>query len=35
MHLAADLSGLREVRVSPWLVKGMDSGPCTILGVLE
>ena len=34
MHLAADLSGLREVRVSPWLVKGMDSGPCTILGVL-
>jgi hypothetical protein len=26
---------LREVRVSPWLVKGMDSGPCTILGVLD
>ena len=26
---------LREVRVNPWLVEGMDSGPCTIIGVRE
>lgn len=35
MNLAYDLTGLREVRVNPWLVNGMDSGPCTINGVLE
>ena len=29
-----DLSGLREVRVGPWLVCGMDSGPCSIVGQL-
>ena len=33
MKLDEDLEGLSEVRVSPWLVLGMDSGPCTILGV--
>ena len=33
MKLDRDLRGLSEVRVSPWLVLGMDSGPCTIVGV--
>ena len=35
MKLDEDLTGLREVRVGPWLVRGMDSGPCSIVGVLE
>jgi arylformamidase len=35
MDLAPDLAGLREVRVSPWLVTGMDSGPCSIVGVIH
>ena len=34
MNLDHDLTGLREVRVSPWLVTGMDSAPCSIVGVL-
>ena len=33
MDLDKDLTGLLEVRVSPWLVRGMDSAPCTIVGV--
>jgi arylformamidase len=35
MDLDKDLAGLREVRVNPWLVKGMDSGPCTVVGVVD
>ena len=35
MDLHADLSQLREVRVNPWLVAEMDSGPCTVVGVVE
>ncbi len=35
MNLDQDLTGLREVRVNPWLVQGMDSAPCTVVGVLE
>jgi kynurenine formamidase len=35
MNLEADLTGLREVRVNPWLVSGMDSGPCSIVGVID
>ncbi|MBN2581139.1 MAG: cyclase family protein [Pirellulales bacterium] len=35
MNLDQDLSRLIEVRINPWLVEGMDSGPCTIVGVLE
>jgi arylformamidase len=35
MQLDTDLKGLREVRVNPWLVKDMDSGPCTIIGVFD
>jgi kynurenine formamidase len=35
MNLDQDLSALCEVRVNPWLVRGMDSGPCTIVGVLK
>jgi kynurenine formamidase len=34
MRLDADLGGLREVRLWPWLVRGMDSGPCAVVGVL-
>jgi kynurenine formamidase len=33
MNLEGDLHGLREVRVNPWRVAGMDSGPCSIIGV--
>lgn len=29
------LDGLVEVRVNPWLVEGMDSGPATVVGVIE
>jgi kynurenine formamidase len=35
MNLERELGGLLEIRVNPWLVKGMDSGPCSIVGVLE
>lgn len=35
MNLDQDLTGLREVRVSPWLVEGMDSGPCSIVAELD
>jgi arylformamidase len=35
MRLDGDLTGFREVRINPWLVKSMDSGPCTIVGVLN
>lgn len=34
MDLDHDLAGLVEVRIQPWLVAGMDSGPCSIVGVL-
>jgi kynurenine formamidase len=34
MNLEQDLTGLREVRLNPWLVNGMDSGPCSVAGVL-
>jgi len=34
MNLDQDLTALVEVRVNPWLVQGMDSGPCSIVGVL-
>jgi arylformamidase len=32
MHLEGDLEALREVSVWPWLVRGMDSGPCAVVG---
>jgi arylformamidase len=32
MNLEQDLAGLRQVRVCPWLVRGMDSGPCSAIG---
>jgi len=35
MDLEHDFAGLCEVRLSPWLVRGMDSGPCTVVGVLR
>lgn len=35
MKLDMDLGGLREVRLSPWLVTGMDSGPCSVVGMIE
>jgi len=34
MNLGQDLNQLIEVRVNPWLVQGMDSGPCSVVGVL-
>jgi hypothetical protein len=34
MNLEQDLSRLREVRMNPWIVQGMDSGPCSIVGIL-
>ena len=34
MNLDQDLTELVEVRLNPWLVQGMDSGPCSIVGVL-
>lgn len=34
MHLDQDLCGLTEVRLCPWLVRGMDSGPCSVVGVI-
>ncbi len=34
MNLDQNLDNLIEVRVNPWLVQGMDSGPCSIVGVL-
>lgn len=33
LDLEKDLTGLREVRVNPWMVEGMDSSPCTVVGV--
>jgi len=33
MDLDHDLAALREVRLGPWLVRGMDSGPCSVVGV--
>jgi arylformamidase len=33
MDLNHDLNGLDEVRLCPWLVQGMDSSPCNIVGV--
>lgn len=35
VKLDDDLTGLHEVRINPWLVCGMDSGPCTIVGLLD
>lgn len=35
MDLEHDLTGLHEVRMAPWLVRGMDSGPCSVVGVLD
>lgn len=34
LNLDQSLHDLREVRVSPWLVRGMDSGPCSVVGCL-
>ncbi len=35
MDLEKDLSRLREVRLNPWLVAGMDSGPCSAVGIVD
>ncbi|MHB1456109.1 MAG: cyclase family protein [Armatimonadota bacterium] len=32
MKLDDDLGNLIEVQISPWLVTGMDSGPCSVVG---
>ena len=33
MNLDHDFAGISEVRLSPWLARGMDSGPCSVVGV--
>jgi len=35
MNLEPDLVGLSEIRVNPWLVEGLDSSPCSIIGLRE
>lgn len=35
MRLDDDLSNLAEVRINPWLVTGMDSGPCSVVGIVR
>ena len=35
MDLDKDLSNLKEIRLNPWLVRKMDSGPCSVIGVSE
>ena len=35
MNLSADLRNLKEVWVAPMLVEGVDSAPCTVMGVLD
>lgn len=32
MNLAPDLTGLYAIRICPWLVTDMDSGPCSVIG---
>jgi len=35
MHVGADLSKLEEVWVVPLMLQGIDSAPCTVMGVFE
>jgi kynurenine formamidase len=35
MNLSFDFSHLGELWVMPWLVEGIDSAPCTVVGLLE
>lgn len=35
MNLSFDLSPLRELWIMPWLVEGIDSGPCTVVGLFD
>lgn len=32
MNLEHDLSGLTEVRLCPWMIIGVDSSPCSVIG---
>ncbi len=34
MNLDQNLNNLKEVRVNPWMVSGMNSGPCSVIGVM-
>lgn len=34
MRIPPEVKKLKEVRVNPWLVKDMDSAPCTVVGVV-
>ena len=34
MDLEGDLSFMKQVWVAPWLIKGVDSAPCTVLGLV-
>jgi kynurenine formamidase len=33
MRLEPHLTGVHEIRLAPWLVCGMDSSPCSVIGV--
>jgi len=35
MNLAGKLDNLKEVHVFPLFIKGLDSSPCTVLGILK
>ena len=35
LDLKYDLSKLKQVIALPWFIEGVDSAPCTILGIIE
>ena len=35
MDLEINLDHLRQVRLVPWLIEGIDSSPCTVLGIFD
>ena len=35
MNMSGDLHNLKEVWVAPLLIKGIDSSPCTVIGVFD
>jgi arylformamidase len=35
MNLEKNISGLKKIHIWPWFVKGMDSSPCAVVGVIK
>ena len=35
MDLSTDLQNLKEVWVAPLLIEGVDSAPCTVVGIID